>query len=701
MIRWKMKHIAVLGLATLVKGDCETLEGTQLTAPAFVCNQLDNTLRRDYQIKCKKWKNAWGDKPECCDACQADFKTCYDECKDQIELSPPELNSFSCDPLPELEHGNIYCTKGQLTGTICLGTCQQGFTLAPRVKKRCKARANWNKNVPGKAPNRWNQADNHWACEKEWVQSPCATNNGGCSHECLDRGDGNHKCICPCGQILGADGKTCSINADVCPFDIKFFVDQTSNTCDDETYQNAQLSDVGTIVKFFNQELLANGAKLGLGFWNDEKVNKIVTKLRDNMKMEKILEGLIEEYNELQCQAPTLGEGLFLPPQFEENNRDESVDVSSVTFVTMAGAVNDDNSLILANRPQADNVIVLTNKDNTDETYQTQAKLLGCGNADEECPNVLKISETAAVDIEQLVSRSQCYNRVYSSSISCTEFYMELRVPKCALKGLELSDVMFNDVDNCALSANEDGNHFVWQIDYNDCGTTKSLNSSLGVNDWPRSLSGEVNPSSVTAETGIISYANRLKTKLDLTGSVEPIMPLFDVPLQCDMHTSYDFVFAGAWHPDISSFSADLEAHYDLTGTMALYHDQDFDDAFDGETAIPNGKAIFVQSEIALPEEYAATGVRLHSCISSPGALDNMQPVEANNPFWMLIDNGCINDSTVNILERGPDGQIRFSFEGFTFHNFADTEIQIQCEFKTCLDGDDCSDALPMCENRR
>ena len=36
----------------------------------------------------------------------------------------------------------------------------------------------------------------------------------------------------------------------------------------------------------------------------------------------------------------------------------------------MAGAVNDDNSLILANRPQADNVIVLTNKDNTDETYQ-------------------------------------------------------------------------------------------------------------------------------------------------------------------------------------------------------------------------------------------------------------------------------------------------------------------------------------------
>lgn len=62
---------------------------------AFVCNQLDNTLRRDYQIKCKKWKNAWGDKPECCDACQADFKTCYDECKDQIELSPPGTQAMT------------------------------------------------------------------------------------------------------------------------------------------------------------------------------------------------------------------------------------------------------------------------------------------------------------------------------------------------------------------------------------------------------------------------------------------------------------------------------------------------------------------------------------------------------------------------------------------------------------------------------
>lgn len=187
-------------------------------------------------------------------------------------------------------------------------------------------------------------------------------------------------------------------------------------------------------------------------------------------------------------------------------------------------------------------------------------------------------------------------------------------------------------------------------------------------------------------------------------------MPIFDVPIQCDMHTSYDFVFQGAWHPDVSSFSADIEVHFELTGTMQLYHDQEFTDgkyskrfqripkdskefqripndsnvqnydlilAFDGTVAIPNGKQIFVQSELEIPEEYGNADVRIHSCISSPGALENMAPVESNNPFWMLIDNGCINDSTVSILERGPNGQLRFSFEGFTFHNFDETEVSV------------------------
>ena len=94
------------------------------------------------------------------------------------------------------------------------------------------------------------------------------------------------------------------------------------------------MNDVGTIVKFFNQELLANGAKVGLGFWNDERVNKVVTRLRDNMKMENILSGLVEEYGELQCDVPTMGENLFLATQFEVSLRSFYIK-SSMLSVTL------------------------------------------------------------------------------------------------------------------------------------------------------------------------------------------------------------------------------------------------------------------------------------------------------------------------------------------------------------------------------
>lgn len=79
-----------------------------------------------------------------------------------------------------------------------------------------------------------------------------------------------------------------------------------------------------------------------------------------------------------------------------------------------------------------------------------------------------------------------------------------------------------------------------------------------------------------TSDEGIISYQNNLKTKFIESGSVFPILPNFDVPLQCDLHTSYDFVFTGDWHPDVSSFKAELSTHFDLEGTMTLFHDGNY-----------------------------------------------------------------------------------------------------------------------------
>merc|ERR1711935_163869 len=74
--------------------------------------------------------------------------------------------------------------------------------------------------------------------------------------------------------------------------------------------------------------------------------------------------------------------------------------------------------------------------------------------------------------------------------------------------------------------------------------------------------------------TNVVTYENVLRTRLDYTGSVEPVMPLFHVPFKCTVDSTYDFVFHGGWHPDVTSFSAETGALQDQEGQMNLYHDK-------------------------------------------------------------------------------------------------------------------------------
>lgn len=47
------------------------------------------------------------------------------------------------------------------------------------------------------------------AADKQSCESPCDTNNGGCSYRCTLRQDGNVVCSCPSGLMLASDKKTC------------------------------------------------------------------------------------------------------------------------------------------------------------------------------------------------------------------------------------------------------------------------------------------------------------------------------------------------------------------------------------------------------------------------------------------------------------------------------------------------------------
>ena len=76
-----------------------------------------------------------------------------------------------------------------------------------------------------------------------------------------------------------------------------------------------------------------------------------------------------------------------------------------------------------------------------------------------------------------------------------------------------------------------------------------------------------------------------------------------------------------------------------------------------------------------VPEEYSSDSILIDSCVASPGTLEGLVPVNSNDPFWPLINEGCLNDHTVEILPRGENGEIRFSFEGFTFHSYEEQAV--------------------------
>ena len=133
---------------------------------------------------------------------------------------------------------------------------------------------------------------------------------------------------------------------------------------------------------------------------------------------------------------------------------------------------NTDNALFI-NRPNGDNNLIIVNDGPYDVNpiFKKQANILGCASRTD-CDRVIKASQVGN-QVEAMVTRDACLARHYSSLLSCSEFHMKIEIPKCAFKGLELTDIIFNDPTLCSPEANFNGTHYIWNINYNDCGTQK------------------------------------------------------------------------------------------------------------------------------------------------------------------------------------------------------------------------------------
>jgi len=190
----------------------------------------------------------------------------------------------------------------------------------------------------------------------------------------------------------------------------------------------------------------------------------------------------------------------------------------------------------------------------------------------------------------------------------------------------------------------------------------------------------------------VISYNNRLRTFFNDQGQTAPNLPNFDIPLSCRLSTNYEFEFDGDFTVEIKSFETIINSKGTLTGDLIIYkgmthtfmahYTSCLDSNYTEElsSSILNGRRIYAQSELISEAEDVAD-LQLITCISAPGPISDMAPVDPDLPSWKLISDGCVKDETLELLPRSESGALRFSFESFNFHGNNDP-IHIQCRYQ-------------------
>lgn len=352
---------------------------------------------------------------------------------------------------------------------------------------------------------------------------------------------------------------------------------------------------------------------------------------------------------------------------FKYFEKDQVDNTTRLSILSMLGEVDDSDIDILANRPKTmDNLIVIGQNTSTTAQYSLQTRLMACGyDNSSACDHVLMMENgILASNIQALSSRATCYDRMFSASIKCTEFHMEVDIPQCILRGLGQDDIQFNS-DKCNSSASSSETSIYWKMKYNDCGIIRTVGAD-----------------------GIISYENTLHTKLATDRFVYPVLPVYNISLRCDQFTNIKFILDGDFTAKLTSITLNFEVNATITGNLKVFTDQNFSRLIDGNVGID--VPLYVESEVNTVGQ-----VQLISCVTSPGLLDDLVSTQ-NQPVWPLLENGCLLDYTVQILPRGPQDQVRFQFQSFRFQNRGDDDVvNLQCKYRVCAGTATCGSLQP------
>ncbi|CAG5109425.1 Oidioi.mRNA.OKI2018_I69.chr2.g3965.t3.cds [Oikopleura dioica] len=586
---------------------------------------------------------------------------------DKTDIIPDELNcslsngqflnaaiaEYVCSPLPPLLNGEIFCFDEWKIGTVCMGVCKNGWILEPhKRKKRCLPTRNRKERRTEESPVKWNFAKSNFKCVKDYQESPCSNNKGGCSHECIDKGDMIPICVCPCGHTLANDGKTC-IDERKCPLDISLWLDGTTSACAKDGFNHAQKTMMANLVGFLDHESHNFDAKIFAASYGDGQVQQnashFVTPLLH--EIQEFLDALT-----ISCANNSIAD-VF------QKRRDQAFDSTTVSVITLAAELLDPSELIKMNRPRTDTTIVIVDRQRATKQALIQASILACNHENtQRCENIFNLNEVLSPgEILNRVSRESCFSRNYMSTISCGDFFMELDVPICSLRGLQQEDLILNagKDGSCTPTLENNGTHYKWIIGYEDCGTKRTVDEKLEK----------------------ITFTNNMRTWINRDAPVFPVLPEFNIDLECAVSTSFEFFSQGDFYPELSSFRGVANSIGSQTGNLQIYADPSFTETWD-EKIMGTGVDLFVESNFTFVD--ASRELQVTDCVASSGELIDLVSV-SDKPVLKMIEGGCLTDRTVKILPRGPRNQVRFQFKSFRFHGeLSGAKINIQCKFKTC-----------------
>ncbi|CAL8403835.1 unnamed protein product [Boreogadus saida] len=238
--------------------------------------------------------------------------------------------------------------------------------------------------------------------------------------------------------------------------------------------------------------------------------------------------------------------------------------------------------------------------------------------------------------------------------VICNETSMTVELEKAAFKGLDEDHLRLNDPGNTACRLHSNGTHVIGFIPLNECGTM------------------------IKEDDENLLFSNEITTFEDVRDIVTR-KHLLEVQFSCQYPKRGNVSLGFTVHRDnqtitekgFGTFTYNFEFYPDiLFDTMINPHFYPLD--------YEVGDKIYMQ--IDATTSINNTVLFVESCSASPYDNPNYQPT------YPIIENGCVQDSTVVIYPPSQNKQFRFSIDAFKFIGLHD-QVYISCSVILCEAG--------------